>query len=151
MPVCDSALEAAGMVGLAVVAALLRPKDLVVGLRAGPAGDVPRFADRHPLHRLDRGDGPGEAPIEAVFPGDVGAEPRNEPEDPHLEAAAEALVGLAEPVDLLDHGGARLCVESAHRVLVDAVEIFGREVMAFGRLYRSDLRDVAVDADAESA
>ena len=91
-----------------------------MGLRAGAAGDVPGFADRDALDRLDRGDGAGEAAVEAVFPGDVRAEPGDEAEGAHLEAAAEALVRLAQAVDLLDHRLARLRVEAADRVLVDA-------------------------------
>ncbi len=143
------ALEAAGVVGLAEVAALLRPEDLVVGLRAGPAGDVPGLADRDALDRLDRGDGAGEAAVEAVFPGDVGAEPGDEAEGAHLEAAAEALVGLAQAVDLLDHRGARLGVEAAHRVVVDRGEVLRAEVGALRRPHRGDLGHVAVDADAK--
>ena len=94
-----------------------------MGLRAGAAGDVPGFADRDPLDRLDRGDGAGEAAVEPVFPGDVGAEPGDEPEGEHLEGAAEALVGLAQAVDLGDHRLAGLGVEAADRVLVDAGEV----------------------------
>ena len=118
-------------------------------LRAGPAGDVPGFADRDPLDRLDRGDGAGEPPVEALLPGDVRAEPGDEAEGAHLEAAAEALVGLAQAVDLLDHRRARLGVEAAHRVLVDAGEVLGAEVGALRRRHRGDLGDVAVDADPE--
>ena len=102
-----------------MVAALLRPEDLVVRLRAGAPGDVPGFADRDALDRLDRGDGAGEPAVEPVLPGDVRAEAGDEAEGAHLEAAAEALVRLAQPVDLLDHRRARLGVEAAHRVLVD--------------------------------
>ena len=91
------------MVGLAVVPALLRPEDLVVRLGARPASDVPGFADRHPLNRLDRGNGAGEATVEPVFPGDVGADPRHEPEGDDLETAAEALVRLPQAVDLINH------------------------------------------------
>ena len=133
------------MVGFAEVAVLLGPEDLVVGLGAGAAGDVPGLADRDALDRLDRGDGAGEAAVEAVFPGDVGAEAGDEAEDADLEAAAEALVGLAQAVDLGHHRLARLGVEAAHRVLVDAGEVGRRQVVALGGLDRGDLGDVAVD------
>ncbi len=120
-----------------------------MGLRPGPPGDVPGLADRDALHRLDRGDGAGEAPVEAVLPGDVGAQPRDEAEDPHLEGAAEALVRLAQSVDLLDHRGAGLGVEAADRVLVDADEVLGAEVGALGGLDRGDLGHVAVNAHSK--
>ncbi len=120
-----------------------------MGLGAGAAGDVPGFADRDALDRLDRGDGAGEAAVEAVFPGDVGAEPGDEAEADHLEAAAEALVRLAQAVDLRDHRLARLRVEAADRVVVDAGEVLRLEVGALGRADRGDLDHVAVDLDAE--
>ena len=49
-----AALEPAGAVGLAVVAALVGVEDLVVGLRAGPPGEVEPVADPAALDRLDR-------------------------------------------------------------------------------------------------
>src|SRR5262249_1591108 len=143
------ALEAAGVVALAVVAALLGPEDLVVGLRAGPAGDVPGLADRDSLHRLDRGDGGGQAAVEPVLPGDVRAETADEVKGDHLEAAAEALVRLAQAVDLLDHRPARLGVEAADRVLVDALEVGGFEIRPLPRVNRGDLQDVAADLHPE--
>ena len=120
-----------------------------MGLRAGAAGDVPGFADRHSLDRLDRGDGAGEAAVEPVFPGDVGADPRDEAEGQHLEAAAEALVRLAQAVDLRDHRLARLRVEAADRVVVDAGEVLRLQVVALLGADRGDLQHVAVDLDPE--
>ena len=49
--------------------------------------------------------------------------PGDEAEGAHLEAAAEALVRLAQAVDLRDHRRARLGVEAADRVLVDRGEV----------------------------
>ena len=71
------ALEPAGAVGLAEVAALGRVEDLVVGLRARQPRELERVAQRDALDRLDRADRHRQAPVEALLPGDVRAEPRD--------------------------------------------------------------------------
>ena len=79
----------------------------------------------------------------------MGAEPGDESEGAHLEGAAEALVLLAEPVDLIDHRLLGGLVEAADGALVDALEGLGPEVVGRRRLDRGDPGDVAEDADAE--
>ena len=133
-------------------AALLGVEDLVVGLRARAAGDVPGLADRDALDRLDRDDRLREAAVELLVPGDVGAEARDEAERAHLEVAAEALVLLAKPVDLLDHRRRGVGVEAANGRLVDGLEV-GELQVALGSAERDrgDLEDVAADLDSERA
>ncbi len=75
--------------------------------------------------------------------------PGTRPKAQHLEAAAEALVGLAQAVDLLDHRFAGLRVEAADRVLVDPGEVRRLQVGALGGADRGDLQDVAVDLHPE--
>ena len=66
LAVGHAALEPAGAVGLAVPAALLAEEDLVVGLRAGAARDVPGLAERDALDRLDRDDRLRQAAVELL-------------------------------------------------------------------------------------
>ena len=75
LPVRHAALEPAGAVGLAEVAALGGVEDLVVRLPSRAARDREAVADRDALDRLDRADRLGEASVEALLPGDVRAEP----------------------------------------------------------------------------
>ena len=75
-----AALDAAGAIGLAVVAALGRVEDLIVGLGAGAGGDLPRGADADPLDRLDRDHGLSDSAVELLLPGDVRAEAGHEPQ-----------------------------------------------------------------------
>ena len=96
-----AALQPAGVVRLAVVAALRRPEDLVVRLRARLAGEVEALPQPDALDRLDRAQRAGDPAVEALLPGDVRAEPRHEPEGDDLEDAADRLVGLALDVDVL--------------------------------------------------
>ena len=126
-PVVMPPSRPAGAVGLAVVAALGGVEDLVVGLRARHARDREAVADRDALDRLDRADRHRQAPVEALLPGDVRAEPGHQPERLHLEHAAERLVGLAQLVDLAHHRLRRLRVQAAHRRAVDLREVLGRE------------------------
>ena len=88
-------------------------EDLVVRLRSGAGRDLPRLPDRDPLHRLDRDEGGREARVEPLRPAHVRAEAWDEPEGPDLEGPAEALVRLAQPVDLRDHLVARRRIEAA--------------------------------------
>jgi hypothetical protein len=87
--------------------------------------------------------------VEAVFPGDVRAEAGHQAEGAHLEGSAEALVGLAQPVDLSDHRRARLGVETAHRIFIHAREVVRAQTLTLGGRDRGDLGHVAVDADAK--
>ena len=73
-----AALEPAGVVRLANVAALVVPEDLVVRLRADATGELEAVADRDALHRVDRHHRPREAAVEAVVPRRVRAEPGHE-------------------------------------------------------------------------
>ena len=75
--------------------------------------------------------------------------PGHEPPGARLEGAAEALVLLPEPVDLLDHRRRRVGVEAADRVVVDAVEVGGPEVVGRRRLDAGDPGHVAADRHAD--
>ena len=118
-----AALDAAGAVGLAHVAALVVPEDLVVGLRPVARAEVEPVADLDALHRVDRHQRERDARVDALVPGDVRAEPGRHAVGAHLEDPAEALVRLAGAIDLGDHRGARALVEAAHRRRVDALEV----------------------------
>ena len=78
-----------------------------MGLRAGARGDLPGRADADALDRLDRDHRLRDPPVELLRPGDVRAEPRDQAPGAHLEGPAEALVLLAQAVDLLDHRAPR--------------------------------------------
>src|SRR3954453_23764434 len=103
MPPSKPPPQAARPVGLPEPAAILGPEDLVVCLGPGPARDVPRLAERDALDRLDRADRLCKPPIELLAPGDVRSDARHQAEGAHLEFAAERLVLLPQPIDLLDH------------------------------------------------
>src|SRR5918995_2005908 len=124
-------------------------EDFVVRLGAGAAGDLPGLAQRHSLHRLDRADGLGQAPVELAVPRDVGAQARAQSERADLELAAQALVLLSQAVDLRDHRARGPLVQAAHGRLVHLGEVFGPEFVALGRGYGRNPRYVAVDAHPE--
>ena len=127
LPVGHAALEATGAVGLAVVAALGRVEDLVVGLRAGQPGQREAITDRDALDRLDRADRHRQAAVEALLPGDVRAHAREQPEGLHLEDPAERLVGPAQLVDLAHHRPRASASRQRTGELVDVGEVLGRE------------------------
>ena len=140
------------MVGLAVEAALVAEEDLVVGLRARAPGDVEGVADRGALDGLDRAQRAGQAAVEAALPARVRAQPGRGAEGDDLEDAAERLVRLALDVDVLDHRAARVAVQAAHGVVVDALEVLdAQRLVARRRPHRADLHHVRADLDAERA
>ena len=140
------------MVGLAVEAALLAEEDLVVGLRARAPGDVEGVADRRALDGLDRAQRAGQAAVEPALPARVRAQPGRHAEGDDLEDAAQRLVRLALDVDVLDHRVARLAVQAAHGIVVDALEVLhAQRRVARRRPDRADLHHVRADLDAERA
>jgi hypothetical protein len=121
-----------------------------VCLRTGHAGDVKAIADRDALQRLDRADRHRQAAVEALLPGDVRAETRDESKRLDLEHAAERLVGLAQPVDLGDHRTGRLRIQAAHGRGVDLGEVLQHErARRRGGMDGGDLDDVRAHVDAE--
>ena len=74
-----AALEAARAVGLAHVAALVVPEDLVVRLRADATRQLEAVADRHALHRVDRHERPARG----------GASRRSSQDDVRAEAGQQ--------------------------------------------------------------
>ena len=121
-----AALEAPGVVGLAVEAALVAEEDLVVGARARAPGDVEGVADARALDRLDRAQRAGQAAVEPPLPARVRAQAGRGAEGDDLEDAAQRLVRLALDVDVLDHRVARVAVQAAHGIVVDALEVLAR-------------------------
>ena len=140
------------MVGLAVEAALRRVEDLVVGLGSRLARQREPLPQADALDRLDRAQRAGQAAVEALLPRDVGPQAGDQAVRPHLEDAAERLVGLALDVDVVDHRLRRRRVEAADRRGVDVGETVERERLAVvRRMDGADLHDVGDDVHAQRA
>jgi hypothetical protein len=121
-----------------------------MSLGARQAGDRESVADREPLDRLNRADRHRQAPVEALLPGDVRAQPRQQAERLHLKDAPQRLVGLAQRVDLAHHLAARLGVQAAHRRAVDLREVLCGQLSLLRRcVHRGDLQHVRMHDDAE--
>ena len=147
-----AALEAAGAVRLAVVAALLGVEDLVVGLRAGPAREVEPVAEPDALGGLDRQQRARDQPVHPLLPGHVRAEARARARTRAARRSRRSTRSLAQDVDLADHRLRRLGVEAAHRATRRRRR--SRPARARSqrrRLHRPDLRHVRDDLDTPSA
>src|SRR5437588_428661 len=141
----------------------LPPDPLLVGanrssdiLKAVPTEFVAKCVGEHERHHrladYARGwDGAGvgslthrltEAAVEALLPGNVRAESRQQPKRPDFEHPTKRLVLLSQTVDLSDHLLARLGIEAARRRLVDRVEVLRSEIVTARCLNRGDLQHV---------
>ena len=106
-----------------VLAGLVVPEDLVVGVAAPDAGDLEAVADLDALHRLDAHQRLGEQAVDLAVPVHVRAEPGRHAVAEHLDHAAERVADLGRGLDLADHRGLGLGVEAAHRGVVDGGEV----------------------------
>src|SRR5260370_3616658 len=88
------ALEAAGVVGLALEAALGVEQDLVVDARAGAPRGLEAEAELAALDRLDRAERLREPAVEPSVPLHVRAEAHQAPDPDHLQHAAERVALL---------------------------------------------------------
>ncbi len=143
----QTALGAAGAAGGAPDA-LGGGDDLVVRLRAGHAGELEAVADLDALDGLDAHEGGGEAGVEPAVPVDVRAEADRDAVGEDLDDAAEGVAVLVGLVDLRDHRLAGVCVEAAHRVGVEPVDVGRGRVDAVRGLGRGQFDHVGDDLDA---
>ena len=147
-----AALDAAGAVGLAEVAAVLVVEDLVVRLRARAAREVEAVAEADALERLDGEQRHADPAVHPLLPRHVGAEPGREPEGAQLEDAAERLVALAQHVDLLapSRGSPPASRQRTGDASTSAKSASARSC-AVGRADGADLRDVRDHLGAHGA
>ena len=95
---------------------------------------------------------PVRRPSSRGLPARVRAQAGRGAEGDDLEDAAERLVRLALDVDVLDHRVARVAVQAAHGIVVDALEVLdAQRLVARRRPHRADLHHVRADLDPERA
>ena len=148
-----AALHAAGAVGLAEVAALLGPEDLVVGLRARRARRG-RSRRRSPTPFIAWIDmiACARRPSRRSSQETCEPSPGTSPKARTSKTPPSDSLALRGGVDLVHHRLAGLGVEAAHRRLVDALEVRRRQVASrSGARGRADLGHVARTRSRPSA
>src|SRR5262249_1609789 len=148
LAVGDTALQAAGAVG-DPPDPVRSGDDLIMGLRAPGPGLGERVADLDALDRLDRHQGGGEPGVERAVPLTAPARAGRPPVREALDDPAERVGVPLGRVDLLDHPAARVRVEAAQRVGVDAFGVLGPGHEPGFRGHAAQLDDVGDDLDAE--
>ena len=132
------------------------PADAVVGRtisscasEPGRGGEREAVADLDALDRLDAHQRAGQPRVEPAVPVHVRAEARRQAVHDHLDDAAEGVAVLVRLVDPLDHRLARVGVEAAHRVVVEARHVVGLGPQAVGGAHAAELDDVRDDPGAD--